>query len=91
MPTPQELVLDLLYARWRGQTAHAGAELGIFEVVDWVPKTAADIAGELGLDAALALRLLRALGALGLLDEHAGGHFLTIGEVVEYSRAMDDE
>ena len=75
MPTPQELVLDLLYARWRGQTAHAGAELGIFEVVDWVPKTAADIAGELGLDAALALRLLRALGALGLLDEHAGGRF----------------
>ena len=75
MPAPQEIVLDLLYARWRGQTAHAGAELGVFDAVDWVPRPAAEIARQLGLDAALALRLLRALGALGLLDEHAGGRF----------------
>ena len=52
MPTPQEIVLDLLYGRWRSQTTHAGVVLGIFEAADWVPKTAAQIADELGLDAA---------------------------------------
>jgi hypothetical protein len=86
MPTPQEIVLDLLYGRWRSQTAHAGVELGVFEAADWVPKPAAQLAGELGLDAALALRLLRALRALGLLDEHAGASF-TLTEAGEMLRA----
>jgi hypothetical protein len=86
MPAPQEIVLDLLYARWRGQTAHAGAELGVFDAVDWVPRPAAEIARQLGLDPALGLRLLRALGALGLLDEHAGDRF-AVTEAGELLRA----
>jgi len=86
MPTPQEIVLDLLYGRWRSQTTHAGVVLGIFEAADWVPKTAAQIAEELGLDAPLTQRLLRALRALELLDEHAGASF-TLTEAGEMLRA----
>jgi hypothetical protein len=86
MHTPQEVVLDLLYGRWRSQTAHAGVALGIFESADWVPKTAAQIARELGLDEALGRRLMRALAALGLLDAHAGDGF-TLTEAGEMLRA----
>jgi hypothetical protein len=86
MTTPQEIVLELLYGRWRSQTMHAGAVLGIFEAADWVPKSAAQIAGELRLDEALTRRLLRALHALELLEAHAGDTF-TLTEAGEMLRA----
>jgi hypothetical protein len=84
--SPQEIVLDLLYGRWRSQTAHAGAALGIFDAADWVPRTAPEIARTLGLDEALARRLLRALRALGLLEQHARDSF-TLTEAGELLRA----
>jgi hypothetical protein len=86
MHSPQEIVLDLLYGRWRSQTAHAGAVLGIFDAIDWVPRTTAEIARELALDETLARRLLRALRALGLLEMHAGDRF-TLSEAGELLRA----
>jgi hypothetical protein len=67
--TAQEAVLDLIFGRWRSQTLHAGVKLGVFEVVGEMPKPATGIAAELGLDGALAYRLMRALGTLGLLQE----------------------
>ena len=75
MPNPQETVLDLFYGRWRSQTVYAGVKLGIFEVVQIIAISAAEIARELDLDGALAYRLLRALGSLGLLREHDPGSF----------------
>ena len=66
----QETVLELFYGRWRSQTLYAGVKLGIFEVLESAPKHAAQIARELGLDPALAYRLLRALKSLGVLQEH---------------------
>jgi hypothetical protein len=71
----EEIVLDLLYGRWRSQTLHAGVELGVFDATSPEPKLAVDIAGELRLDAALGYRLLRALAALRLLREHDGRKF----------------
>lgn len=67
--TAQEAVLDLIFGRWRSQTLHAGVKLGVFEVVSKTPKPATEIATELDLDDALAYRLMRALGTLGLLQE----------------------
>ena len=93
--TEQESVLDLIFGRWRSQTLHAGVKLGIFEVVGETPKPATEIAAELDLDAALAYRLIRALGALGLLQENETRKFalteagaLLRGDHPESLRAM---
>jgi O-methyltransferase domain/Dimerisation domain len=68
-------VLQLLYGRWRSQTLYVGVKLGVFEVVSDEPILAASIARALSLDAALSYRLLRALGSLDLVREHADEHF----------------
>lgn len=65
----QGKVLDLIFGRWRSQILYAGVKLGIFDTLRYSPKTATVIAHELGLDSALAYRLLRALGSLELLRE----------------------
>lgn len=75
MASAQEIVLELFYGRWRSQTLHAGVELGVFEVVGHDPIAAAQVATELGLDPALTYRLLRALGALGVLREQEAHSF----------------
>lgn len=75
MAATQEKVLDLIFGRWRSQILHAGVKLGIFEALHEGTKGAAIIAQELGLDADLCYRLLRALGALDLLREEDGRKF----------------
>ncbi len=79
-------VLDLIFGRWRSQTLHAGVKLGVFEVVGEAPKPTTVIAGELSLDYALAYRLLRALGSLGLLREDETRNF-AITETGAFLRA----
>jgi hypothetical protein len=70
MSSSQDILLGLLNGRWRSQTLHAGVKLGVFEVVGGEPMPIPEIARELNLDSTLLYRLLRALGSLGLLDEH---------------------
>ncbi len=80
----QDDVMDLIFGRWRSQTLHAGTKLGVFEAVGAEAKLAGDIARELALDPALSYRLMRALGALGLLQEEAGRRF----SITEAGRLM---
>ncbi len=75
MNTAQDKVLDLIFGRWRSQILYAGARLGVFDALHEETKAAAAIAQELGLDAQLSYRLLRALGALDLLREQEGRRF----------------
>ena len=75
MPDPQAAVLDMIFGRWRSQILHAGVRLGIFDTCADVPMAATAIAARLGLDPALCYRLLRALGALGLLSEDSDRGF----------------
>jgi len=75
MYNPQDTVLDLMYGRWRTQTMDAGLKLGVFDAVGDEARPAAEVAGELDVDAALLYRLLRALAALGLLSEQPGQAF----------------
>src|SRR4030095_2061680 len=63
----QEKVLDLIFGRWRSQILYAGVKLGIFDALGAGPKTAAVTAHELGLDPALAYRLLRGKARVRLL------------------------
>lgn len=64
-----EKVVDTMLGRWRSQILYNGVKLGIFESLGIVPKHASEIALELGLDASLSYRLLRALASIGFLNE----------------------
>ncbi len=70
-----EKTLDVIFGRWKSQTLYAGVRLGIFDSVSSDSKEAAQIAKEIGLDDALAYRLLRALASLDFLKEESGGRF----------------
>ena len=69
MPGEEAMVMDLIFGRWRSQTLYAGVKLGIFDALGEKPKGASAVAQELGLEATLCYRLLRALGCLELLIE----------------------
>lgn len=83
MADTQNQVLDLIFGRWRSQILYAGVKLGVFEALRERSREAADVAQELGLDAPLCYRLLRALASLGLLDEAAGRTF-SVAEAGRY-------
>ena len=94
MANAQQTLLELFHGRWRSQTLYAGIRLGIFDVVGPEPKDADQLAAELGLDPALGYRLLRALGALGVVQE-AHGRVFTVtdaGEMLrgDHPRSMRD-
>ena len=61
--------MDTIFGRWRSQILYAGAKLGVFESLGEAPKSAANIAHELGLDPSLSYRLLRALASMEFLKE----------------------
>jgi len=65
----------MIFGRWRSQILYAGVQLGIFDALADGPKATLAIAEQLGLDPALAYRLLRALGALALLKEDGHRRF----------------
>ena len=75
-------VIDLIFGRWRSQMLYAGGKLGVFGALASGPKSAVRVAGELGVDAGLLYRLMRALGSLGLLrEDHIRAFSLTpVGE-----------
>ena len=74
--SPQALVSDLVFGRWRSQILHAGVGLGVFEALAPAESKSADaIAESLGLDVTMAYRLLRALGGIGVLEELPGRRF----------------
>jgi hypothetical protein len=79
MPTAAEQVIDLIFGRWRSQILAAGTELRIFDHLDrTVPRTAKEVAADIGANAALLYRLLRAQSSIGLLvEDSAGGFTLT--------------
>ena len=62
-------VIDLIFGRWRSQILYAGVKLGIFDALAHGPKNAVSVASELGADAGMLYRLMRALGSLELLTE----------------------
>lgn len=87
MSTPADQVNELIVAHWRSQALYAGAALGVFDHLGaGETKYAERLAAELGVDAGLLYRLLRALASVGLLRED-GTHRFTITETGELLRA----
>lgn len=70
-------------ALWRGQILYAGAELGLFSLLDTDPMSASDIARELELDQDRTYRLLRAMSHFGVLKEDDDRRFAltSLGEL----------
>jgi hypothetical protein len=62
-------VIDLIFGRWRSQILYTGVKLGVFDALASGPKSAVRVASELGVDADMLYRLMRALGSLELLHE----------------------
>lgn len=75
MNDPRQSVVDIIFGRWRSQILYSCVRLGVFDALSGGPRSAADLAAELRLDAPLAYRLLRALGCLGLLNEDRNRRF----------------
>ena len=70
MSDAADRVVDFIFGRWRSQILSAGTELGVFDHLDkTTPKAATTLATELGCDATMLYRLLRAQTTIGLLDE----------------------
>ena len=69
MSDPPKLLMDLIFGRWRSQILYAGVKLGIFDALGNGGRDASAIAHDLRLDPHLTYRLMRALGALNLLEE----------------------
>ncbi len=61
--------MDTIFGWWRSQLLYVGVKTGVFEALAKKPKTAQGLAKELKLDETLSYRLLRSLGALGLVKE----------------------
>ena len=76
MAEAPELVIDLVFGRWRSQILHAGAALGVFDHLAEDRATgAATLAPQIRADPTLLYRLLRALATIGLLAEDDGRSF----------------
>ena len=61
--------IELIFGRWRSQILYTGVKLGVFDAIAAGSDTAAKAAGELRVDSEALYRLMRALGAIGLLEE----------------------
>jgi hypothetical protein len=75
MTDQRNLILDIIFGRWRSQILYAGVKLGVFDALENEDKDATIIAHDLGLDPGLLYRLLRALACLGVLKEDADHRF----------------
>jgi predicted transcriptional regulator len=83
-------VIDLIFGRWRSHILYTRVKLGVFDALASVPKNAARVASELGVDADMLYRLMRALGSLELLHEDNNRTFsLTpMGELLRRDHAQ---
>jgi O-methyltransferase domain/Dimerisation domain len=70
MPSAPELVIDLIFGRWRSQILYAGAALGVFDHLTQDEAIgAAALSPKISTDPALLYRLMRALASIGMLAE----------------------
>ena len=61
--------IEMIFGRWRSQILYTGVRLGVFDALAAGAGTAAKAAGELHADSEALYRLMRALAAIGLLEE----------------------
>jgi hypothetical protein len=75
----ERAILDLVIGFWSACAVATTARLGIADRLARGPRGAAELAGELGLDADALFRLLRAVSSLGVLSCERDGRFALTG------------
>lgn len=90
LPAPAAM-LELITAAWLSQTIGVAARLGVADLLKIGPRSSADLAKQLNVNAAALGRLLRALAAYGIFRETGEGRWeltslaQTLRSDVEYS------
>lgn len=74
--TPRQALRSLAIAAWQTQCLRVAADLGIADRLGAHPSTSAELAEACGVRQAPLSRLLRALAAMGVLEEDAGQRYL---------------
>lgn len=64
--TPAQTIINLTRAYWVSRCLHVAAELGVADALDEEPRTAAELAGKMGLDPGALHRVLRVLVSRGI-------------------------
>ena len=72
---PQLQLYEMICGKWVSQTIYAAAELGIADQLGDDTRPAAEVAQAVDAQADATYRLMRALGSLGVLDEHDNRRF----------------
>ncbi len=72
---PPEALLYLILGKWYGQAITAAAQLGIADLLAKGPRTSAEVAQAVHADADAVYRVMRCLGAVGVLQESANRTF----------------
>lgn len=68
-------MLDLITGYWVSQLVHVAAKLGLADLLKDGPRTPAELARKVGVDAQRLQRMLRALASVGVFAERGGGRF----------------
>ena len=68
MNNPVEKILYLSTAYWASRALHVAAELGVADALHDAPRTAAEMAADIGVDSLALHRLLRALVNHGIFE-----------------------
>ncbi|MDX2179630.1 MAG: methyltransferase [Bryobacteraceae bacterium] len=74
-PPPEAILMELGTAYWLSRAIATAARFDLADAVKDGPKSAAEIASERGLHADNTFRLLRALAAYGIFEQHPDGRF----------------
>lgn len=72
---PPEALLYLILGKWYGQAITAAAHLGVADLLAEGPRTSDDVARASGANPDALYRVMRCLGAVGVLQETAGKTF----------------
>ena len=82
---PHVQLIQMGTASWVSAIVHAAAKVGIADQLSSAPRSAAELAGPMGLDAPTLHRFMRTLSGLGILSEREGQRFAltALGEALK--------
>jgi len=87
---PHMQLHEMICGKWVSQAIFAAAELGIADQLNNEPLSAGEVAQAVGAQAETTYRLMRALGSLGILEEHDNKCF-SLTDIGQYLRSDHNE
>jgi len=87
---PHLQLYEMICGKWVSQAIYAAAELGIADQLSNEPRSANEVAQAVGTHMETTYRLMRALGSLGVLEEHDNKRF-TLTDIGQFLRSDHDK